>query len=428
MKSCLLQVKEFHHFTNRMDFGMILDKPMDKMVSMLKDDEWRNVRSTISPTFSSGKLRRMKSQLNRCASLLVENLKQKASSGEPVYVKDYTGAFALDVIASTAFGLDINSQKDPKDLFAVHAKKAFNFSSKNPLTLVAIFTPFLLPLVRRLGVKFFPQDTEKFFINIVDQAMAGRTDADKEKRADFLQLMINAQHEAAEEEEEPQQGTDTATQNQANVSKPKKGLTYDEVLSQAFVFFIAGYATVADNLTFALYNLALHPEVQDKVLDDINATLKGKSEPDYDTLNKMQYLDMFIQESLRMFCPLRVDRVCGKDTEVKGIHIPKGMMIAILIQTIHMDPEAWPEPEKFDPERFSPEHKAERDPSLWQPFGLGPRQCVAMRLALMEMKMALVHLLQNFTIKTCKKTNIPIKRDPMGGQPLDVYLTLEQRQ
>ena len=71
--------------------------------------------------------------------------------------------------------------------------------------------------------------------------------------------------------------------------------------------------------------------------------------------------------------------------------------------------------------------KAERDPNFWQAFGVGPRHCVGMRLALMEVKMALVYLLQNFIIKTCEKTTIPLKRDPMSGQPTNVFLKVEER-
>ena len=327
-----------------MDFG-IIDKPLDKMVSLLKDDEWRYVRNTISPTFSSGKLRRMKTQLNRCSKVLVNNLQEKARNGEAFHVKDTMGAFAMDVIASTAFGLDINSQKDPNDPFIMHAKKSFNFTSKNPMMILFFLAPFLMPVAKKLGLKFFPKDTMDFFTDIINKLMAGRTDIDKTTRKDFLQLMINAHRDDEDEENE-----ETVDEGQVKEpSKPKRALTYDEVLSQAFIFFFAGYATIADNLTFTLYLLALHPEVQDKVLEDINEAMEGKSEPDYDTLNKMQYLDMVIQETLRLYAPVRSDRVCTKDTEVNGILIPKGMLIGILIQAIHMDSEIWPEPEKFDP-------------------------------------------------------------------------------
>ena len=152
-----------------------------------------------------------------------------------------------------------------------------------------------------------------------------------------------------------------------------------------------------------------------------------QEEVDYDVLQKLPYLDMIIQESMRYYsAAVKVNRVCSKDTVINGIMIPKGTIITIPLQMIHKDPEYWPEPEKFDPERFTPEQKAKRHPYVWQPFGMGPRNCVGMRLGLMELKITLVYLIHHFTLHPCEKTNTPIMRQKFG-QPEDVFLKIEER-
>ena len=428
------QIRQFNNFRNHLDVGLFR-KPMEDMSFFPKDDEWKHVRNIISPTFSSGKLRTMTMQINRCCKVLVENLRAKSISKQAFDVKESTGAFTMDVIASTAFGLEVNSQKEPTNPLIVHAKKATDISSKNPVRLVLMLFQGLYPVVKWLGLSLIPKDSAVYFKGVVDRAMGERSERDKKTKTDFLQLLINAHQVDDDEDDDDDNDNDDDEKNLScetigyqGKGSNKKGLTSEQLIGQAFGFFFAGYGTVSDSLTYLFFLLALHPEIQDKVLDNIKTAMAGKEEPDYDTLKKMDYLDMVIQECLRLYPPvLRFDHVCNKATEVKGMLIPEGMIVTILIQALHMDPEAWPDPEKFDPERFTPECKAKRDLLYWQPFGVGPRQCIGIRLALMEIKMAVVHLLQNFNVKTCAKTSIPIKREALNGQIVDCFLTVEAR-
>ncbi|XP_076072095.1 cytochrome P450 3A11-like [Mytilus galloprovincialis] len=98
------------------------------------------------------------------------------------------------------------------------------------------------------------------------------------------------------------------------------------------------------------------------------------------------------------------DRHVEKDMTVNGYKIPKNAEIMIPIHAIHRDPEFWEEPDKFDPERFTPENKAKRHPYSYLPFGHGPRSCIGMRLAQVEAKYALVYILQHYRFKTCAET------------------------
>ena len=113
-------------------------------------------------------------------------------------------------------------------------------------------------------------------------------------------------------------------------------------------------------------------------------------------------------ETFRLHTPsARVVRDTAHDIQVCGVTIPKGTDVTIPIHGVHRLSEYWPEPEKFDPERFSAENKKQIVPYTYLPFGQGPRNCVGMRLALMEVKMATVVLLQNFRLNPSEKLEIP---------------------
>ncbi|ELK30988.1 PREDICTED: cytochrome P450 3A12 [Myotis davidii] len=164
-----------------------------------------------------------------------------------------------------------------------------------------------------------------------------------------------------------------------------------------------------------MYLLATHPDVQQKLHKEIDETFPNKATPTYDALAQMEYLDMVMNESLRLF-PIagRLERFCKKDVEVNGVFIPKGTLVMVPSFVLHLDPTHWPEPEEFRPERFSKENKDRINPYIYTPFGSGPRNCIGMRFALMNMKIALVRVLQNFSFKPCKETQIPVELDFQG--------------
>ncbi|CAL8325642.1 unnamed protein product [Merluccius merluccius] len=211
----------------------------------------------------------------------------------------------------------------------------------------------------------------------------------KRKRVDFMQLMVDSQTT----EEDNKDGTS------------QKGLSDHEVLSQAMIFIFAGYETSSSTLCFLAYNLATNPEVQIALQNEIDETFENKSRPTYEVLMQMEYLDMVINESQRLY-PLgsRLERIAKASVEVNGVTIPKGTAIVVPVYTLHRDPALWPEPEVFRPERFSKENRDNIDPYSFMPFGVGPRNCVGMRFALMMMKLCVVEILQNFSFVTCKET------------------------
>jgi cytochrome P450 family 3 subfamily A len=139
---------------------------------------------------------------------------------------------------------------------------------------------------------------------------------------------------------------------------------------------------------------------------------------------------MCLSEVLRLYpSGPRTDRVTKNEITIKGVRIPKGMTIGVPIYALQNDPEIWPNPTKFDPERFTPEAKEGRNPFNYFPFGLGPRNCVGMRLALMELKMAMVFLLQRLKFVVCEDTQIPLQLNKLKMVGVNgIKLRVERRQ
>ncbi|XP_065172835.1 probable cytochrome P450 6a13, partial [Atheta coriaria] len=185
--------------------------------------------------------------------------------------------------------------------------------------------------------------------------------------------------------------------------------------AQVMVFFMAGFDTISTTLSFCCYELALNPVIQEKLHQEIvNTQCRNNNKLNYDIIKHMTYLDMVISESLRKWPPaLLVGRCCTqahkipplRDNEVE-VHLNA---VLISVFGIHRDDQIYPDPDCFDPERFTEVNKKSRCPYSYLPFGLGPRNCIAARFALMEMKTMLVQLLINFEIVTTDKTQIPLK-------------------
>lgn len=190
-----------------------------------------------------------------------------------------------------------------------------------------------------------------------------------------------------------------------------KTLTEDEALSQCVVFFVGGLDTMSTVLACTAYLLALHPEVQYKLREEVNHCFKQHGpEPSADVVSKMKYLHCVISESMRLYPPgVRIDRTAAVDYVLgeTGIHVPKGSIVGIPVYAMHHDPLFFDDPEKFNPERFSDENVHNIQPYSYLPFGAGPRNCIGMRFALQTVKLCLLHALHNVEFIRTPKTQVP---------------------
>ncbi|KAM4053507.1 cytochrome P450 3A29-like [Anomaloglossus baeobatrachus] len=385
-------------FTNRRNFG--LNGPLESAVSIAEDDQWKRIRTVLSPTFTSGKLKQMFPIIKQYGDLLVKNIQKKIDNKEFIDIKNIFGSYSMDIVLSTSFSVNVDSLNNPNDPFVTNGRKLFTFSFFNPLFLTTILCPFMIPVFEKLNFCFLPMSVLNFFQDAIKSIKKNRQKGIHTDRVDFLQLMVDAQSK----------GTSTRETDHGY-----KELTDTEIMAQGLIFIMAGYETTSTTLMFVAYHLATHPDVQTKLQEETDTFLPNKAPPTYDALMKMEYLDMVVNETLRLYPAAgRIERVCKTTTEINGVTIPKNVVTVIPVFVLHRDPELWPDPEEFRPERFSKENRETQDPYTFLPFGAGPRNCIGMRFALVVMKSVISLLLQNFSFRPCKDTPIPLEIDTRG--------------
>ncbi|XP_051801041.1 cytochrome P450 3A30-like [Acanthochromis polyacanthus] len=396
-------------FTNRRNFR--LNGPLYDAVGIAEDEQWRRIRSILSPSFTSGRLKEMFDIMKRHSANMMSSFTKKADKDEPIELKDVFGSFSMDIVTSTAFSVDIDSLNNPSDPFVANIKKMLKFDLFSPLLVIIGFFPFMGPIFEKMELSFFPKSVTDFFYAALQKIKSSRAKGEQMNRVDFLQLMIDSQKNS---------GPSEADQD--------KSLTDHEILSQSMTFLFAGYETTSSTLTFLAYNLAKNPDVMKKLQHEIDTTFPNQAPIQYQPLMQMEYLEGVINESLRLY-PIvpRVERVAKATVEINGIVIPKGMVVMVPTWPMHRDPDVWPEPEKFKPERFCKENKDSIDPYTYMPFGLGPRNCIGMRFALVMIRLALVEILRKYNFTVCKETEIPLELDIQGlvapKRPIKLKLT-----
>ena len=170
-------------------------------------------------------------------------------------------------------------------------------------------------------------------------------------------------------------------------------------------FFLDGYDSVAMSLAFTLHFLALNADVQEKAYEEVlEVDEKYGGNLNVDSMNDLKYIDNIFSETMRLTPFPFTFRYCTKDWKMAGtnVTIPKGMRVIIPLQAIQRDPKHFPDPERFDPDRF--EKRSNIKAGTYLPFGGGPRQCVGMQLAHLEAKILLHHIIKRYYIEPCDKT------------------------
>lgn len=190
--------------------------------------------------------------------------------------------------------------------------------------------------------------------------------------------------------------------------KTRKTLTENNIIGNCIFFFFAGFETTSSTISHCLYEMAKYPETQQRLYEDLNEAVQGKSGDDfYETVfHHVPYLQAVVNETLRLYPPVTelTRRVFSDSVKVGGIQLKKDMTIIIPSYAIHHCADYYSNPEKFDPTRFLPENKHLLVPNTFMPFGMGPRNCMGMRFALNEVKLCVARLALKYRFKMTSKT------------------------
>ncbi|KXJ70318.1 hypothetical protein RP20_CCG024124 [Aedes albopictus] len=406
-------VKDFNSFHDRGMFYNERDDPLASHMFSIEGERWRFLRNKLSPTFSSGKIKYMFLTVREIGLEFVTSFDRFIESKEPVEMGIQAQKFTCDVIGSCAFGLECNALKDESTELLDIADRVFN-----PPPLEMIYMLLLISFREwavKLRLKQTPADIERYFVGIVRKTVEHR-EKNNISRPDFLQLLMQLKNKGTIEEDE---------------EDSKETITMNDVIAQAFLFFFGGFETSSKALSFALFELAYNQEIQDRAREEVQRVLaKHEGLLTYEALKDMVYVEQIVHESLRKYAPIgNIVRVANEPYEISkpDFTLEKGTMVMIPIHSIHHDPDIYPDPSRFDPDRFTPEAINGRPSHSFLPFGHGPRNCIGMRFALLEVKFGIAQLVSRLRFTVNEKTQLPLQYDPkanvataLGGLWLDV--------
>ncbi|XP_046629107.1 uncharacterized protein LOC124309484 [Neodiprion virginianus] len=397
----LVLTKEFSHFHDRGLHSNEKVDPLSMHLFVVPGERWKYLRTKFTPTFTASKMKQMFFTIKESSETLATFVGRKAKNSELIEFKDLIARYATDVIASAAFGIECNSIENPDADFRKWGRRIFQ---PRPLkNVVALMVPYLLDVFRIRGVD---KEIADFFIGAFKETVEYRM-ANNVVRRDFLDLVMQLMQKGSVQNDDGKKTT-------ASIETDTKKITIIEGAAQAFVFWAAGFETTSSTVTHTLYELSVHPEIQDKVAKEINTVIEEFGEISYDSVKAMPYLDKVVAETLRKYPPVpMLNRECTKDFEIPGVglRVQKGVSIVIPTLGLHMDPEIYPEPEKYDPERFTEENIASRHQYSYLPFGEGPRICIGKRFGQVQTKVALVTLLSKYRFKPGPGLQIPLIMD-----------------
>lgn len=313
---------------------------------------WRKQRRLIQPFFHRSHLANFADLMVEATNETLARIDDAVSQNEPFDIANEMMTLTLNIVSRALFGYDIAEQSD-------RIGEAVN-------TLVEIGKP------KRRRFQEMAKVLDDIVYGLIDRRLA---QPHREQR-DLLDMLTQARYEDSGERMEKRQ-------------------VRDEVMS----LLIAGHETTANTLSWLWYLLAQHPAIVAKIEAELDVVLHGRF-PTTQDFAQLEYSNKVIKESMRLYpSAWSISRHALADDEIGGYHIPAGAIVALSPYTLHRHPAFWPEPETFDPERFTPEQEAARNRYAYIPFGAGARKCIGDQFALMESIIILPMILQKFRLQ-----------------------------
>ncbi|KAK9508526.1 hypothetical protein O3M35_006066 [Rhynocoris fuscipes] len=344
-----------------------------------KGDNWWKARKILTPSVTPVKIKTMIPQMYDVCKEMIQYLQN--TDEEYIEAHDMMGKYSTDIVGSCAYGIQSNSFKDANSVLRQVSKSMFDGTYRGNIALLcALYAPKLGNIFR---YKILTDEASEYFVGFVRATYKYRVE-NKVQRNDYLQSLINANEEAI-------------AQNQMPIYNDV------ELAAHCMTFFLDGFETTAILLSFIAYELSLNEDVQNTLRDAIKEKGEKLEDFDFDTVHDIEYLHMLVMEGLRKHPPgTTMARTCTKSTLLKSgekeVEVEEGVPVVLPMYSIHNDPQYFPNPDRFDPLRFTEENKNKRPMFAHFPFGGGPRTCPGQKFALTMIKLGIISLVLNFKI------------------------------
>lgn len=395
------------------------------LVTNLDEDSWRRHRRLVQPVFAKRHVDGFAGQMTDAVAATADRWERELSDGRPLDIASEMKTVTLDIIGRTMFGADFTRRTDEvQDAFARLLRifgRGLISGSGHPSRKIA---ELLWRLGPDRGAAQDPRlviDVLRFFLRIGERKTF-RGLVGLERLVDRL----IAEYHAAPADTRP---ADNLLALLLEAEDPETGerFTDAEVRDELMTFLGAGHETTASGLAWTWTLLAEHPAARARLHAEVDEVLGGRV-PTAADVPHLPWTNAVVQESMRLYPPVMgLTRVAKDDDEIAGIPIPAGTTVAVLIHAIHHHPGVWPDPRRFDPERFMPGATPPSSKQALMPFGAGRRMCVAAGFGSLEATLIVAMLSQRFELEL--EPQKPIRRENTftGGPEGAVWMDLRRR-
>ncbi|XP_037568825.1 cytochrome P450 3A14-like [Dermacentor silvarum] len=387
-------VRNFKNFVNR-GINMPTDSKhpiLGRSIMHERAPRWKSLRSSLAYGFSTAKLKLLMPSIKEKADMFLKLLDEHADSGKEVNMMAKYEELSMEYVTRSLFGLEERFFGKPDHPLITVAKATFRGLMTGTLHVIAQSTTMFGSLMKPFY--FLTYAAGEFTFQALSDEIEKIVDIRRKnpayRRPDMLQNLLDAEYT-----EEPS-GLSSTVPNGDSRTRP---LTMQEVVVNAATLFVGGFETTASSLSYLTFALAKHPDIQEKVRKEVSDAISASGSLDYEIVaRRLKYLSQVIDETLRRYSPATtsVTRQAQEDFVYNGTKFKAGTCFMIAQYHTHMEPRFWPNPEEFDPERFSPENLSALNKSAYVPFGIGPRNCVGMRMALLLLKYTVARLVLKY--------------------------------
>ncbi|XP_017108285.1 probable cytochrome P450 317a1 [Drosophila bipectinata] len=408
-----IMIKDFWNFNDRGMYCNQKSDPLSGDLYGLRGESWKEMRQKLDPSFEGDRMSWLYGCLYEEAEQLLLTvsttlMKQPHST---IHIQKIMRRYVLSALAKCVFGLDAQQRlKYPFETFEQMTEMALNSHKHGYLmNLMMIRFPNFCRLLR---FRRTPKPVEEYFLGVLTDIVEQRENSGVQKQ-DYLQLLVGVKAQEL-------------ITHKYEADKELKIHLQNELAAHAVVFLKAGYEQTANALSYVLYELARHPEQQTRVREEVKkATERHAGNLSYECIQSLTFLGQVIHETLRMhpITPYIMRRTLNNypvPDHPKYVLV-KELFLIIPTHAIHHDPDVYPDPEEFKPDRWSGPRDSLQEQGTWFGFGVGARSCIGIQFAQIQLKLALALLLSEyeFTLNSRKplvdlEDGIALTLTPLG--------------
>lgn len=338
-------------------------------------DFWRRQRRLAAPAFHRKRIAEFAKTMSAAADSMLAGWHSVAKDGRPVDVNEAMMKLTLEIVGKTLFSIDLTREADAVgEAFSAVNETVARLTSI-PFSDIGIRLPFL-PTTRAIN-----RNTA-----VLDEVVNGIIQERRQnapEQEDLLTMLMAARDEETGE-----------------------GMSDQQLRDEVMTIMLAGHETTAVALAWTFYLLSEHAQVLEALEAEVDEVLNGRL-PAIDDLPNLPYTTMVLEESMRLYPPAyAIARWGNAEDEVGGYYVPKNAVITMSPYITHRHPDFWENPERFDPQRFTPERKAERPRYTYLPFGGGPRLCIGNSFAMTEAILLLASIVQRYRLSLVPGTAV----------------------